>query len=146
MQATGSREDVLVIGAGAVGLATALALLDEVLDEFIKAREREGAKLATVINERIDGIAAIDHNIALWVFDQEPRNGNVKRLIPLVHLDVFGLGAKDPGLEHMQLDTRGLAPRPLHFLRRSGEYRLRRKGRSRRQRSGSLAVHLDATA
>ncbi|MGQ4584482.1 YicC/YloC family endoribonuclease [Lysobacter sp. F60174L2] len=39
--------------------AQALALLDEVLDEFIKAREREGAKLATVINERIDGIAAI---------------------------------------------------------------------------------------
>ena len=29
MQATGSREDVLVIGAGAVGLATALALLDD---------------------------------------------------------------------------------------------------------------------
>ncbi|MGH8244631.1 MAG: YicC/YloC family endoribonuclease, partial [Steroidobacteraceae bacterium] len=37
----------------------ALALLDEVLDEFIKAREREGTKLESVINERIDGIAAI---------------------------------------------------------------------------------------
>ncbi|MGH8084350.1 MAG: YicC/YloC family endoribonuclease [Lysobacter sp.] len=39
--------------------AEALALLDEVLDEFIKAREREGSKLAAVINERIDGIARI---------------------------------------------------------------------------------------
>ncbi|MGH8074745.1 MAG: YicC/YloC family endoribonuclease [Lysobacter sp.] len=39
--------------------AQALALLDEVLDEFVAAREREGTKLETVINERIDGIAAI---------------------------------------------------------------------------------------
>ena len=39
--------------------AQALALLDSVLDEFIAAREREGAKLAAVIGERIDGIAAI---------------------------------------------------------------------------------------
>lgn len=39
--------------------AQALALLDEVLDEFIAAREREGGKLATGIGERIDGIAAI---------------------------------------------------------------------------------------
>ncbi|MGV8942003.1 MAG: YicC/YloC family endoribonuclease [Lysobacter sp.] len=39
--------------------AQALALLDEVLDEFIASREREGGKLATGIGERIDGIAAI---------------------------------------------------------------------------------------
>jgi len=39
--------------------AEALALLDTVLDEFIASREREGAKLAAVIGERIDGIAAI---------------------------------------------------------------------------------------
>lgn len=39
--------------------AEALALLDEVLDEFIAAREREGGKLATGIGERVDGIAAI---------------------------------------------------------------------------------------
>ncbi|MGJ7903539.1 YicC/YloC family endoribonuclease [Lysobacter sp. 1R34A] len=39
--------------------AAALALLDSVLDEFVAAREREGGKLATVIGERIDGIAAI---------------------------------------------------------------------------------------
>ena len=44
----------------AAGLqAQALALLDEVLDEFVAAREREGAKLAAAIPERIDGIAAI---------------------------------------------------------------------------------------
>ena len=44
----------------AAGLQTqALGLLDEVLDEFVAAREREGAKLAAVINERVDGIAAI---------------------------------------------------------------------------------------
>lgn len=39
--------------------AEALALLDEVLDEFVAAREREGAKLAAVINERIDGVDRI---------------------------------------------------------------------------------------
>ncbi|MGO4222919.1 YicC/YloC family endoribonuclease [Lysobacter sp. TAF61] len=39
--------------------AQALELLEQVLDEFIRAREREGAKLSTVIVERVDGIAAI---------------------------------------------------------------------------------------
>ena len=39
--------------------AQTLALLDEVLDEFVAAREREGAKLAEVIDERVDGIARI---------------------------------------------------------------------------------------
>lgn len=39
--------------------AEALALLDEVLDEFIAAREREGGKLATGIGERVDAIAGI---------------------------------------------------------------------------------------
>ena len=39
--------------------AETLALLGTVLDEFIASREREGAKLAAVIGERIDGIAAI---------------------------------------------------------------------------------------
>lgn len=39
--------------------ADALALLDEVVDQFVSAREREGGKLATVISERVDGIAAI---------------------------------------------------------------------------------------
>ncbi|WP_123771373.1 YicC/YloC family endoribonuclease [Vulcaniibacterium tengchongense] len=39
--------------------AEALALLDAVLDEFVATREREGAKLAAAISERIDGIARI---------------------------------------------------------------------------------------
>jgi uncharacterized protein (TIGR00255 family) len=39
--------------------AQALELLDEVLDEFVRAREREGAKLSAVITERVDGIAAL---------------------------------------------------------------------------------------
>ena len=38
--------------------AQALELLDEVLDEFVAAREREGGKLVTAILERVDGIAA----------------------------------------------------------------------------------------
>ncbi|AWV08402.1 YicC/YloC family endoribonuclease [Marilutibacter maris] len=45
--------------ADAAALQTeALALLDEVLDEFVAAREREGAKLAAFIGERLDGIQA----------------------------------------------------------------------------------------
>ncbi len=38
--------------------AEALALLGALLDQFVAAREREGAKLAAVINERVDAIAA----------------------------------------------------------------------------------------
>ncbi|WP_133480195.1 YicC/YloC family endoribonuclease [Cognatilysobacter segetis] len=43
--------------------ADALALLDGVLDEFVAAREREGAKLAQAIVERLDGIAAIRETV-----------------------------------------------------------------------------------
>jgi uncharacterized protein (TIGR00255 family) len=39
--------------------AAAMALLDEVLAQFVAAREREGAKLAAVIGERVDAIARI---------------------------------------------------------------------------------------
>ncbi|MGY0505070.1 YicC/YloC family endoribonuclease [Luteimonas sp. e5] len=39
--------------------AAALALLDRTLDDFLAAREREGASLAAAINERLDAIAAI---------------------------------------------------------------------------------------
>lgn len=39
--------------------AAALSLLDEVLDQFVAAREREGAKLADAIVERVDGIERI---------------------------------------------------------------------------------------
>ena len=38
--------------------AQALELLDEVLDDFIAAREREGGTLVAAILERVDGIAA----------------------------------------------------------------------------------------
>lgn len=37
--------------------AEALRLLDDVLDQFVAAREREGASLAQAILERVDGIA-----------------------------------------------------------------------------------------
>lgn len=43
--------------------AEALALLDRVLDGFVEAREREGAKLAQAIVERLDGIAAIREQV-----------------------------------------------------------------------------------
>ena len=39
--------------------AQALALRDDVLDAFVAAREREGAKLATGIRERVDAVARI---------------------------------------------------------------------------------------
>ena len=43
--------------------AEALALLDRVLDDFVAAREREGAKLAQAIVERLDAIAAIRETV-----------------------------------------------------------------------------------
>ncbi|RMH93432.1 YicC family protein [Lysobacter pythonis] len=39
--------------------AEALALVDAALDDFVAAREREGAKLCAVIAERVDGVARI---------------------------------------------------------------------------------------
>ena len=39
--------------------AQALALLDQVLDDFVAAREREGAALAAAISERVDAIERI---------------------------------------------------------------------------------------
>jgi uncharacterized protein (TIGR00255 family) len=50
--------------------AAALSLLDAVLDDFIAAREREGAKLAVVIAERADALAKIA--------------GEVRTLVPLI--------------------------------------------------------------
>jgi len=44
-----------------------LALLDEVLDEFTRAREREGAKLAAAMGERVDGIAEVARNVHTWL-------------------------------------------------------------------------------
>ena len=50
--------------------AQALELLDQVLDEFVAARGREGAKLAAAISERVDAI--------------EPIAGEVSTLIPAI--------------------------------------------------------------
>ena len=47
--------------------AEALTLLDAVLDEFVAAREREGAKLAAVMLERLDGIERITTQVKQWL-------------------------------------------------------------------------------
>jgi uncharacterized protein (TIGR00255 family) len=47
--------------------AEALALLDTVLADFVAAREREGAMLATGIRERVDAIAAIAADVRTLV-------------------------------------------------------------------------------
>ncbi|GAB2662262.1 YicC/YloC family endoribonuclease [Arenimonas aestuarii] len=49
--------------------ADALALLDQTLAEFVAAREREGAKLAAVMRERIDGIERITGQVRDWLPD-----------------------------------------------------------------------------
>ena len=45
------------------------ALLDQVLDEFIAAREREGGKLAEFMTSRLDGIADIAAQVREWLPD-----------------------------------------------------------------------------
>jgi len=45
----------------------ALALLDQVLDEFVAAREREGGKLAAAIAERVDAIERIANEVRALV-------------------------------------------------------------------------------
>jgi len=63
----------LLAGRGADGerlQASALALVDEVLEAFIAARAREGAKLAEVILERVDAIERIA--------------GEVRELVPAI--------------------------------------------------------------
>ena len=47
--------------------AQAIALLDEVLGEFVVAREREGAQLAAAITERVEGIARIAGEVRTMV-------------------------------------------------------------------------------
>ena len=54
----------------AAGLqAAALSLLDETLGQFVAAREREGANLAAVMRERVDGIERIAANVRAWLPD-----------------------------------------------------------------------------
>jgi uncharacterized protein (TIGR00255 family) len=45
----------------------ALALVEETIEEFCRAREREGAKLATAMRERLDAIEAISAQIKQWL-------------------------------------------------------------------------------
>lgn len=47
--------------------AEALKLVDHTLDEFTAAREREGAKLAAGMRERLDGIERITAQIKEWL-------------------------------------------------------------------------------
>jgi uncharacterized protein (TIGR00255 family) len=49
--------------------ADAIALLDQTLADFVAAREREGASLAAVMHERIDGIERIAAQIRQWLPD-----------------------------------------------------------------------------
>ncbi len=50
--------------------AEALSLLDELLDQFVAAREREGANLAAAISERVDAVSA--------------RASEARQLVPLI--------------------------------------------------------------
>ncbi|CAM0121569.1 UPF0701 family protein YicC [Stenotrophomonas maltophilia] len=47
--------------------AEALALLDQVLEGFVEAREREGGKLSTAISERVDGIERIASEVRILI-------------------------------------------------------------------------------
>ena len=47
--------------------AEARALADELLGQFVEAREREGAKLAAAMNERLDGIEALVAQVREWL-------------------------------------------------------------------------------
>jgi uncharacterized protein (TIGR00255 family) len=47
--------------------AEAMALLDQTLAEFVAAREREGASLAAVMRERLDGIERIAAQVKEWL-------------------------------------------------------------------------------
>ncbi len=47
--------------------ADALALLDQTIAQFVAAREREGANLAAVMHDRIDGIERIVGQVRQWL-------------------------------------------------------------------------------
>jgi uncharacterized protein (TIGR00255 family) len=49
--------------------ADAVALLGALLDDFVAAREREGAALAAAITQRLDGIAAVVAQMRGWLPD-----------------------------------------------------------------------------
>lgn len=49
--------------------AEAMELLDRTLQEFVSSREREGASLAAVMRERLDGIERIAMQVKQWLPD-----------------------------------------------------------------------------
>ncbi|MBW3549377.1 MAG: YicC family protein [Proteobacteria bacterium] len=83
--------------------AEALALLDAVLDEFVASREREGTKLAAVINERIDGIARIAADVRelMPVIGEGQRRKLETRLSDLAQ--PAGVGQLEPGRLEQEL-------------------------------------------
>ena len=78
--------------------ARALELLDQVLDDFVAAREREGAKLAAVIAERVDAIERIASQVRELVpaIRQGQRAKLAARLADLPH-------PVDPGRAEQEL-------------------------------------------
>ena len=67
--------------------AQALSLLDEVLDSFVAAREREGAQLSAAIAERVDGVERIaaDVRVLIPVIRDGQRAKLAARLADLPH-------------------------------------------------------------
>jgi uncharacterized protein (TIGR00255 family) len=78
--------------------AQALQLLDEVVDGFVAAREREGAKLAGVIGERVDAVERIAGEVSALIpaIRDGQRNKLAARLADLPH-------PVDPGRAEQEL-------------------------------------------
>ncbi|WP_038896099.1 YicC family protein, partial [Xanthomonas vasicola] len=78
--------------------AQALALLDELVDSFVAAREREGAKLAEAISERVDAIERIaaDVRVLIPAIREGQRAKLAARLADLPH-------PVDPGRTEQEL-------------------------------------------
>ena len=78
--------------------AEALALLEQTLDGFVQAREREGQKLAEAISERVDGVERIARDVhALIPVIREGQRGKLAaRLADLPH-------PVDPGRAEQEL-------------------------------------------
>lgn len=78
--------------------AEALALLEETIDSFVQAREREGDKLSTAISERVDGVERIaaDVRTLIPVIRDGQRTKLAARLADLPH-------PMDPGRAEQEL-------------------------------------------
>lgn len=78
--------------------AEALALLDETVDSFVQAREREGDKLSTAISERVDGVERIAAEVRtlIPVIRDGQRTKLAARLADLPH-------PMDPGRAEQEL-------------------------------------------